>query len=98
MDYEYQTTFWADFSIAESFGQTAIEDTAKRAFEEWKDNIVYLTELVMILNHKCWYYANDNVELSILYEDLYYKYDELAYNYLKDHDRDGLTYYFKTLD
>ena len=31
LDYECQTTFWEDFSIAEAFGEEAIRDTYKRA-------------------------------------------------------------------
>ena len=34
--YEVQTTFWEDFSIAERFGLSAIQDTFNRAFKEWK--------------------------------------------------------------
>lgn len=35
----------------------AVTDTFHRAFNEWKDNCVYITELVMVLNHKIaqWY-------------------------------------------
>lgn len=44
--YELQTTFWEDFSIADRFGLSAIQDTFKRAFEEWKNNYKYLTELI----------------------------------------------------
>ena len=51
MGYEQKTTFWMDFSIADKFGIAAIKDTYKRAFNAWKDNHVYLTELVMVLNH-----------------------------------------------
>ena len=49
--YELQTTFWEDFSIADRFGLSAIQDTFKRAFEEWKNNYKYLTELILVLNH-----------------------------------------------
>ena len=52
--YKPITTFWTDFSIAEKFGVAAIIDTCKRALCEWKDNYKYLTELVMVLNHKIW--------------------------------------------
>ena len=31
-----KTTFWEDFSIAERFGLSAIQDTFNRAFKEWK--------------------------------------------------------------
>ena len=99
MNYEYITTFWQDFSIAEPFGKSAIRDTAKRAFEEWKDNVSYLTELVMVINHKCWYWAGTNDSLSHLYSDLYYKYDDMAIAYLENNgSKEDLTYYFKTLD
>ena len=59
--YKPITTFWTDFSIAEKFGVAAIIDTCKRALCEWKDNYKYLTELVMVLNHKIWqwYEVND---------------------------------------
>ena len=50
--YKPMTTFWQDFSIADAFGVAAVEDTFKRAFNEWKGNYKYLTELVMVLNHK----------------------------------------------
>mgnify|MGYP001190277844 CR=1 FL=1 len=42
--YELQTTFWEDFSIADRFGLSAIQDTFKRAFEEWKNNYKYLSK------------------------------------------------------
>ncbi len=50
--YEMQTTFPMDFSIADTFGANAVKDTFKRAFNEWKSNYVYLTELVITLNLK----------------------------------------------
>lgn len=56
MGYQCKTTFWQDFSIADKFGANAVRDTFNRAFEEWKGNAVYLTELVLILNHKIWYH------------------------------------------
>lgn len=34
LDYEYKTTFWNDFSIAERFGAKAINDTYRRARAE----------------------------------------------------------------
>ena len=50
--YKPKTTFYEDFSIADRFGIPAVKDTFKRAFEGWKDNHIYLTELVMVLNWK----------------------------------------------
>lgn len=53
---EFSTTFWDDFSIADAFGVGAIKDTYNRAFKEWKSDYRYLTDLVIVLNHKCWYW------------------------------------------
>lgn len=37
-------------------------DTYNSAFNEWKDNHIYLTELVMVLNWKCWYWYDQGNE------------------------------------
>ena len=99
-DYATFTTFWSDFSIAERFGYEAIDDTAARAYKEWKNDVKYLTELVMILNHKCWMYYHDGAEaLSDHYSDLYYKYYEKALNYLdKKGNKEDISYFIRTLD
>ncbi len=70
-DYELQTTFWNDFTIADHFGLAAIQDTFNRAFEEWKDNCKYLTELILVLNHKIWQYHETKPQFSELYEKLW---------------------------
>lgn len=51
--YNVQTTFWEDFSAADIFGLSAIQDTFNRAFEEWKGNCKYLTELVVVFQKVC---------------------------------------------
>lgn len=95
-DYEMQTTFWTDFSIADVFGVEAVQDTYDRAIEEWKDHAVYLTELVMVLNHKCWqHYDAGHGSLCKKYEELYYKADTYAMDHLKG---DDLQYYLQTTD
>lgn len=94
LGYEPKTTFWMDFSIADMFGANAVKDTYNRAFEEWKDNYIYLTELVMVLNHKIWQHANDEA-LGSLYEDLWERADEYAINNLKNEE---LSYFFSTTD
>lgn len=98
--YEPKTTFWEDFSIAERFGKDAIVDTAKRAFDEWKNNIEFLTELIMVINHKSWYWSKDwNDEYMTLYTQLYYEYDNKAYEHInKNLSPEDLTYYWRTLD
>ena len=72
LDYECQTTFWEDFSIAELFGEEAIRDTYRQAKAEWSTDCIYGTELSMVLNHKCWYwYEKQNETLSRLYAELW---------------------------
>ena len=93
------TTFWDDFSIAEKFGEQAIRDTAERAFEEWHTNIKFLTEFVMILNHKCWTWNNVRDDLMQLYSMLYYQYNDKAWDWLEQNGtEEEKDYYFRTLD
>ena len=88
-----KTTFWSDFTIADVFGKKAIQDTFDRAFAEWKDSYEYLTELVIVLNLKCWnfYYRGLN-EISDLYSDLFYKAQDYAYETLTGEEA---TYFFR---
>lgn len=94
--YDCVTTFWSDFSIADHFGPAAVEDTYRRAFNEWKENTVYLTELVMVLNWKAWQHDGLGKRLyAKLYSELYYEADDWAHENLKG---DDLSYYYKTAD
>ena len=93
--YECKTTFWDDFAIAEHFGTAAIKDTFNRAFEEWKENIVFFTELVLVLNHKIWHFYEKNETYARLYNDLWEKADHWGLDNLKDGD---LSYFLQTLD
>lgn len=69
MDYEFKTTFWQDFTIADAFGTEAITDTYRRAFKEWKSNYIYLTELVIVLNWKIWqHYNEENFVFAKIYD------------------------------
>jgi hypothetical protein len=76
--YKPITTFWNDFEIAEIFGKKAVIDTFKRAFKEWKGNYKYLTELVMVLNHKIhqWYMVDN--DLARLYNSMWEAADKYA--------------------
>ncbi len=93
--YELQTTFWDDFSIADRFGLSAIQDTFNRAFEEWKKNYKYLTELVLVLNHKIWQYHETRPDMAILYNTLWTQTDLYAKENLKD---DELSYFYEVTD
>lgn len=89
--YEMQTTFWQDFTIADAFGIEAIKDTFNRAFKEWKNNYIYLTELVIVLNHKIWqHYENGGQtdKKAILYNDLWGQADSYATENLKGKELD----------
>lgn len=102
-DYICVTTFWEDFTIAEkSGGIPAIRDTYKRAFNEWKTNYKYLTELVMVLNHKIWQWYDGNeddkglhTEIARCYNELWQKTAKYAETHLKG---DELSYYYRITD
>lgn len=98
--YKPITTFYEDFSIADKFGIDAIKDTYNRAFNEWKSDYKYLTELVMVLNWKIAEHYKEggtdkDNEIAKLYNDLYLKADEYAVDNLKD---EQLKYFYNTTD
>lgn len=93
--YKPITTFYEDFSIADRFGISAIKDTFKRAFENWKDNYQYLTELVMALNWKIWEHYENNEKVARVYSDLWEKADGYAMDNLKGEE---LRYFLSTTD
>ena len=98
-DGHYKTTFKKDFTIAESYGQEALRETYKRAFNEWKDNVEYLTELILVINHKSWdWYNKNNQPMSEFYANLYNEADAAAIHYLEENHPEDLHYYFNTLD
>lgn len=93
--YEIKTTFWQDFTIADAFGISAIEDTFERSFNEWKNNLEYVTELAMVMSWKSfnWYKKND--DYVKLYSRLYYRVDQWCMDNLTGKD---LKYYLDTTD
>lgn len=98
--YEPISTFWDDFTYAEQSGVNKIKEMAASLFEDWKDDYKFLTELIMVINHKSWYWNDyNNDEYTKLYSDLYYEYDDKAITYLESkQDQEALNYYFRTLD
>lgn len=93
--YEVKTTFWDDFTIADRFGLDAIQDTYNRSFQSWKDNVVYISELVLVLNWKIWYWYEKDDEKAKLYDKLWRELDEWCADNLKG---DDLYYFYKTTD
>lgn len=96
LGYEYQTTFWLDFDIADRFGLNAVIDTYRKEFQLAKLNYIWLTELCLVLNWRVWgWFNNHNIELSQLYEKLFYEIDDYALNNL---DGPELDYFLQTTD
>ena len=98
---EYQTqrpdsTFYADFSVADYYGEKAIQDTFNRAFNGWKSNCKMFTELTAMLNHKIWFWWEHNInEYGELYNTLWKKADEYGCDTFKDEEA---RYFFSVLD
>lgn len=90
------TTFYADFSVADVYGEQGILDTYKRCFDGWKDNAKYFTEFVGALNHKLWYWYEAGIEeYSQLYDKLWKEADAYGSEHFKDEDAQ---HYFSVLD
>ena len=90
--------YWVFFDLAEF--NDDIENFAKDEYESIKNNITLVAAFVTVLNHKCWYwYDKGNNELSSKYSDLYYKYNEKAWDWLEEQGTDEeKSWYFKTMD
>ena len=95
LGYEPITTFWSDFTIAEAFGHDAIKETYERAMKEWKSNYKYLTELVIVLNHKIWQWYKADEATGRLYNDLWIKADKYACDNLEGEEAE---YYYSVTD
>jgi len=95
--YKPITTFWEDFTIADKFGINAVADTYYRAFNEWKNDYKYMTELSLVLNHKIWrYYENEHTRaLAQTYDSLWKQLDTYLNDNLKE---DELDYYYRITD
>ena len=95
LGFKFETTFWEEFCIAEMYGGDGIREHYDLVFSQWKDNLKYLTELVLVLNLKIfsWYKVDDSIGLT--YDELWKKADAYALDTLKG---DDLHYYLSTLD
>ena len=94
-DFKFESSFWEEFSIAENYGTDGIREHYKVVFDQWKDNLKFLTELVLVLNIKIflWYGVDDTIGLT--YDQLWKETDGYALEALKGND---LHYYLSTLD
>ena len=51
LDYKFESTFWEEFSIADGYGPDGIREHYNLVFNQWKDNLRFLTELVIHLTY-----------------------------------------------
>lgn len=79
------TTFASDLRIAEAFGIRAVEDTLKRAFEGWREDIEYMTALAMETNWRIWLWHGKDDALARVYDKWWRKLD----SYILDEDEEG---------
>ena len=92
---ESTTTFMLDFSLADFFGTDGVKDTLNRAFKEWKNDVKYMAELVVVLNHKIWEHYETNEPLARVYDKLWRETDNFCREHFKGED---LSYYFNFID
>ena len=93
---QWHTTFRQDFNIADAFGAGAVKDTYKRAFADWKNSVVYMTELCVVLNWKIFEHVQKkNVEMASLYNSLWEMVDAYCQTHFKGKD---LQYFYEITD
>lgn len=93
--YECQTTFFDDLTIAEMcWWEKAIINTYKRVMRNWKDDLHFITEFIMMLNWKARATEN-NPTWSRCYSKLWEEAHDRALSNLKWED---LNYYLRTTD
>ena len=96
--YERKTTFFSDLSIAEWCGQeSGVRDTYENVMRSWLDDIVYITEFCMCLNHKIWQHYKDNEPLAKVYDELWQDCDNKIIEHYKEAD-EALGYYYRVTD
>ncbi len=76
--YQFKTTYWNDFSIADKFGVDAVKDTYRKVLPQARINAMDFAELVCVLNWKIWeHYENHNESLASTYNVLWDEADRM---------------------
>ena len=110
--YETKTTFYGDLATAEFYGLDSIKDTYNRVMKEWLDNVEYITEFIMCLNHKIWEFYDEKYgggrydlpidkdkakEIAKLYDTLWTDAEEKFYAHYEN-NKEALNYYYQVTD
>lgn len=93
-----KTSFLKDFAIANAFGIDAIKDTFNRASEEWKNNILYLTELYYVMAFYCEIFSEKDQAKAELYLSLYRRCYNIVYRENHPFTDEELYWFFKMTD
>ena len=105
-DYKRKTTYTSDFSIAEWCvpieGMSAIADTLKNALDNWRDDIKFFAEILLVVNLKSWEHAaRHNNEYGKMYSELFYMVQSLYFGWFdesnKQHEK-AMEYYYNYVD
>ena len=94
---EQKRKFWSLSGLNED---NLIEVWANQTYEMYRENVAAMAAFVTVLNHKCWFwYEKDYEDISKIYSDLYYKYNDLEWDWLEAHGTsEEKRWYFDTLD
>lgn len=90
------TLFWADFKVAEAFGEKAIRETFQNCGDlnrrDWKE----VAELAVVLNHLLWDAHNaHNEPLARLYDGYWRAVNGICSSWM---DEERTSYYFQLTD
>ena len=105
-DYERKTTYTSDFSIAEWCvpieGMNAIASTLRDALQNWRDDIEFFAEIIIVLNMKAWEHAaRGNRQYAKMYSELYLDAKCLYFDWFDEdntqHEK-AMEYYYNYVD
>lgn len=105
-DYKRITTYTSDFSIAEwcvpAEGMNAIASTLRNALTNWRDDIKFFAEILLVINMKSWEHAaRGNNEYGKMYSELFYMVQALYFDWFdkdnKQHN-EAMRYYYDYVD
>ena len=105
-DYKRKTTYTSDFSIAEWCvpveGMSAIASTLRNALTNWRDNVEFFAEIIIVLNLKSWEHAaRGNKEYSEMYSELYLDAKCLYFDWFDEDNKqynEAIDYYYQYID